>query len=122
MESFQKAYEFFKPDISGNIIPIISDTWLFYKPYIDQVFPAKSNLKQFANLFDIIDNYTSTDGFYDGWRVFHKMYEGTTEGLPDDTTLQRNFIAYINAGGHFGYGYGILLYDGEKKEIVRKHV
>lgn len=118
MESFQKAYEFFKANLSGDVIPIISYTWLLYQPYIDKVFPEKSNLKQFANLFDIIKNSSAGNVFHDGWRVFQKMYDGTTKGLPADNTLRRNFIEYINSGGDFGYGYGIILYDGKQKKII----
>ncbi|MBQ4259546.1 MAG: DUF5596 domain-containing protein [Lachnospiraceae bacterium] len=118
MESFQKAYEFFKPHYLGDIIPIISDTWLLYQPYIDKVFPEGSNLKRFAKLFDNIDNYIVDNDFYDSWRVFHRSYKDSTKDLPADTTLRRNFIEYINSGGDFGYGYGIILYDGKKKRIV----
>lgn len=118
MDSFQKAYEFFKPNLSGDIIPIVSDTWILYKPYIEQVYPKGSNLKQFAELFDVINCYQVGDDFPDAWRVFHQMYDGNTEKLPADTTLRRNFIKYINGGGDFGYGYGIILYDGKMKKII----
>ncbi len=118
IDSFQKAYDFFKSNISGDIIPIISHTWLLYKPYVDKVFPEKSNLKQFANMFDIINTTSVGNFFEDSWRVFNKMYEGTTKDLPADNTLRRNFIEYINSGGDFGYGYGIILYDGNKKKII----
>lgn len=118
MDSFQNAYEFFKHDILGDIIPIISHTWVLYKPYIDNVFPENSNLKQFANMFDIIDITSTGNVFDDGWRVFNKMYKGTTKDLPVDNTLRQNFVKYINSGGDFGYGYGIILYDGKQKKII----
>ena len=118
MESFQQAYEFFKSDLPGDVIPIICASWLLYQPFVDKVFPENSNLSKFAKLFDVIDNKSSGNEFHDGWRVFNKMYEGTTKDLPADNTLRRNFIEYINAGGDFGYGYGVILYDGNKKKIV----
>lgn len=118
MDSFQKAYEFFKTDISGDIIPIISHTWLLYKPYIDNVFPEKSNLRKFADMFDIIDTTSTGNVFDDSWRVFNVMYKGTTRELPADNTLRRNFLEYINSGGDFGYGYGIILYNGKEKKII----
>ena len=122
MGSFQMAYEFFKSDLSGDIIPIVCASWLLYEPYIDKVFPENSNLMQFAKLFDIIDSTGTGNAFHDGWRVFNKMYEGTTKDLPADNTLRRNYIDYINAGGDFGYGYGVILYDGKKKKIVNRAV
>ena len=118
LDSFQKAYEFFKPEISGDIIPIICQSWLLYKPYVENVFPKNSNIKQFTDMFDIIDATSAGNVFSDCWRVFNKMYEGTTEGLPVDNTLRRNFVEYINSGGDFGYGYGIILYDGKQKKII----
>lgn len=118
MDSFQKAYDFFKPHISGDIIPIICRSWLLYKPYNDNVFPENSNLKRFAGLFDITDVISSGNVFNDGWRVFDKMYEGTAKHLPSDNTLRRNFINYINSGGDFGCGYGIILYNGKTNKII----
>ena len=120
MDSFHQAYEFFKPNLSGDIIPIISITWLLYQPYIDKVFPENSNLLQFANMFDVVKSSSSGNAFYDGWRVFNKMYDGTTKDLPTDNTLRRNFIDYINNGGDFGCGYGIILYDGKNKKIINR--
>lgn len=120
IDSFQKAYEFFKTQLNGDIIPIISYTWLFYKPYLDKVFPKGSNLEKFINLFDIIDTKSDGQSFTDCWRVFNKMYEGTTCGLPTDNTLRRNFIKYIDEGGDFGEGYGVILYNGKTGEIINK--
>ena len=120
MESFQRAYDFFRPQLNGSVMPIVCDTWLFYEPYLDCVFPKGSNLEQFIKLFDIIHNTCTGDKFNDCWRVFDKMYEGNADNLPQDNTLRRNFVRYIKDGGDFGYGYGILLYDGEKREIISK--
>ncbi len=120
MDSFRKAYEFFKPQLEGDIIPIISYTWLFYKPYLDKVFLKGSNVEKFVNLFDIIDSKSDGNRFDDCWRVFNKMYDGTTRGLPSDNTLRRNFIKYIDDGGDFGGGYGVILYNGKTGEIINK--
>ena len=115
-----KAYEFFKPQLKEDIIPIISNTWLLYKPYIDNVYPEGSNLKKFAGLFDIIDEISRGNDFSDSWRVFGKMYNGSTKDFPSDNTLRRNFIKYINEKNEFGNGYGIILYDGKKKRIINR--
>lgn len=121
MDSFQKAYEFFKPQLRCNIIPIVTHTWLLYKPYMEHVFPKGSNLERFVKLFDVIESSSTGCQFNDCWRVFNKMYEGTTIGLPSDNTLRRNFIRYINDGGDFGGGYGVILYDGENRKIINTH-
>lgn len=118
MESMQMAYEFFKDRLECHVIPVFCQSWLLYERYINEVYPEGSNLKKFAGMFDLYDNQPSE--FADCWRVFGKMYEGSTEGLPTDTTLRRKFVEYINAGGTFGRGYGVILYDGEKKEIINR--
>lgn len=119
MDSFQKAYEFFKSDLKGSILPVWCQSWLLYEPYVNQVFPKGSNMWQFARLFDIYDLLERTE-FSDFWRVFGKNYEGTTKGLPTDNTLRRNFAEYIKKGGTFGYGSGVILYDGENRKIINK--
>lgn len=118
MDSFQKAYEFFKPQLRGNILPIVSHTWLFYKPYIGRVFPEGSNIERFVKLFDVIKSSSTGCRFNDCWRVFNKMYEGKTIGLPSDNTLRQNFIKYIDEGGDFGGGYGVILYNGKSRKII----
>ncbi len=119
LDSFQRAYEFFKRDLTGTVIPIVCSSYLFWPPYMEQVFPVNSNIRQFVSEFDILftRNYAT---FGDCWRIFNRHFDGTSKGLPTDNALQRNFVKYIDAGGDFGYGYGILLYDGEKKEILRR--
>jgi len=121
MDSFQRAYEFFKPHLKGTVMPMVCHTWLFYKPYLERgVFAEGTNIERFARLFDIIDTNSCGSDFEDCGDVFHQEYEGTTEGLPADTSLRRNFIRYIDEGGDFGQGYGVLFYDGEKREVIQR--
>ena len=121
MDSLQKAYEFFKKrgKIEGNVMRIFCASWLLYTPYVENIFPEGSNLHKFAEMFDVYLDSERED-FSDCWRIFGKKYEGTTEGLPSDTTLRRNFIKYINEGKSFGNGYGVILYDGEQRKIINK--
>lgn len=117
--SFKKAYEFFGGDkLKGGILPVLCQSWLLYPPYIEKVYDEDSNLKKFARMFDIVNQIDTGNEFSDCWRVFNKEYQGSTEGLPDDTRLRRNMIKYIDNYGFFGVGEGIILFDGEK--IVNK--
>ncbi len=118
MDSFQRAYEFFKQQLKGDIIPIVSNTWLLYQPYIEKVYSDGSNLKNFAEMFDVIDVKSSGNDFPDGWRIFGKLYNGNVDEMPADNTLRKNFINYIKNGGDFGTGYGVILYDGVTRKIV----
>ncbi len=64
-------------------------------------------------MFDILNQEDQGNQFSDCWRVFNKPYEGSSKGLPDDTSLRRNMINYIDNYGVFGIGDGIALFDGE---------
>ncbi len=122
MNSLDRAYKFFKKNfgLEGNILPVICSSWLLYPPYHGDVFSEGSNIYNFAKNFDIV-SWSETEEFLQCTLVFNKMYEGRDmKDLPSDTTLRRNFIRYFKEGKSFGSGYGILLYDGEKKEIINK--
>ncbi len=117
--SFKKAYEFFGgAKLKSGILPIHCQSWLIYPPYIEKVYDENSNLKKFGQMFDIIKQIDKGNEFGDCWHVFNKPYTGTSEGLPDDNSLRRNMIKYIDNYGVFGLGEGIILFDGEK--IVNK--
>lgn len=119
LDSLQQAYEFLKKDLKTNILPVVCNSWLLFPPYVEQVFPEGSNLKAFAGLFDIIQTIPR-ETFEDGWRVFGAAHDRPPECLPADTTLRRNMIRHIQNGGTFGFGYGVLLYDGERRTIINR--
>ena len=118
MDSFHQAYEFFKDELNGSIIPIVCHSYLFWPPYLEKVFAPESNTAGFVKEFEVLftGNYET---FGDCWRIFGRRFEGTTHNLPCENSLQRSYIKYIDEGGAFGHGYGVLLYDGEKREIVK---
>ncbi len=120
MESLQKAYEFFKSQLQGDILPVICTSWLLYPPYIEHVLPKGSNMEKFSKLFHIIGQYETGRKFSESERVFGTHFKESTEGFPCDNSLRRNMIEYMNSGNQSGHGIGIILYDGRKKEIVRK--
>lgn len=119
MDSLQRAYAFLKKDLRGSILPVVCSSWLLFPPYVERVFGESSNMKAFARMFDILD-VKKTEDFEDGWRIFGPAYQGGAEGLPEDNSLRRSMARYIKEGGEFGYGYGVLLYDGEKRKIVNR--
>ena len=118
-DSLQRAYEFLKKNLRSSILPVVCNSWMLFPPYVEKAFGAGSNLKAFANMFDVID-VTTKETFEDGWRIFGAGYTGKIDNLPKDTSLRRNMIRYIEDGGSFGYGYGVLLYDGEKKRFLNR--
>ena len=96
---------------------IICNSWLLFNENIN-IFDEKSNLRDFMNDFDNVQNTVCENAFPDSWRVFYRDYEGSTDGFPMDTSLQRNIAKYLAKGKKIGFGYGVLIFDGEN--IVNK--
>ncbi|WP_281531995.1 acyltransferase domain-containing protein [Anaerocolumna aminovalerica] len=108
MESYHKAYEFYKKDFAGRPIPVVCSSWLLY-PELKDILPAHSNIRGFMNDFSYIHAYT--DEFHDAWRIFGKDANKLPKDLPRDTSLQKIFAEYLEKGRKPGKGYGILLLD-----------
>ena len=90
---------------------IICNSWLLYPPHYE-VYPENSNLRKFADLFDITVSWESENN-PEAWRVFNTV-SSDYENLPEDTTLQRRFKKYLIEGNKMGNGFGVILFDGEK--------
>ena len=108
-ESIRMAYEFFGPNCGDRLI-LTCDSWLLY-PETCNLYPENSNMRKFYEVFEIFNPRENPED-YDLWRIF---YTNTKDykSLPRDTSLQRIFYDHLNAGGHFGYGYGIIDYKPE---------
>ena len=111
LASYCAAHDFYGYK-KGEPIVLFCRTWLLYEGYRG-VYPAGSNLMDFMDDFDLIWN-KELDTFDDAWRIFNQHYHGNLSALPHDTTLQRNFVDYINQGGKFGIGAGVIVCDGER--------
>jgi hypothetical protein len=109
-DSFKRAYKFF--GVKG-IMPIFFSSWLIYPPH-GELFADGSNLKNFYNLFDILDAYEYATNA-EMWRIFYVTYSPETDldALPEDTSLQRSFKQFLKNGGKMGGGRGMILFDGE---------
>ncbi len=120
MESFKMLYNFFKNDLKDGKLVIICESWLLYQPMV-RVYEENSNMRKFAEMFDIIENIDPEKNLYSNLRrVYGVVYEGpeTLKNLPEDTTLRRNMKRYFEKGGIMGFGVGVILFDGEK--IINK--
>ena len=115
-ESYKKAFEFFGKK-KGEYIVLACESWLLYEPN-REIYPEGSNLMGFLNDFDVLRSFEHTQVFKDAWRIFDRDFDGDTSVLPRETTLQKNFIKWLDAGNKVGAGYGIIIFDGEK--IVNK--
>lgn len=108
-ESFKMAYDFFK--ISGPMV-IVCSSWLLYPRFYEEVFKKGSNLSKFYELFDVVES-KERPITADAWRVFGTL-ETDLDKLPQETTLQRNLLAFLKAGNSMGGGYGVLVRNFEE--------
>lgn len=116
MDSYARAYEFFRCREKGEPLILVCYSWLLYKEH-EKILPASSNILDFMHDFDIIYS-ESTENFDDCWRVFGRYHDLPVQQLPTDTSLRKAIAAHLSAGGKMGYGKGVIVFDGEK--IINK--
>lgn len=112
MDSYRRAYEFFKDELDGRPLVCLCHSWLLYPEY-KKILSPSSNIVAFQEDFDIV-RQDDRETFGDAWRLFGADYQKPTEELPEKTSMQRAFKKHLLAGGTTGEGLGILIFDGEK--------
>lgn len=112
MESFRQAYKYFRPMFDNDKIPFVCYSWLLYREHYE-FLPEKSRIRDFMDFFDI-EFSKQSPVFGDCWRIFNRKYEGSLEGFPNETSLQRAYLDWYAKGGVAGCGEGVFIFDGEK--------
>ena len=107
LDSYRQAVQYF-----GKPLVCVCISWLLYQGY-EPLFPEKTNVGDFRREFYML-SYKTKDVFEDGWRVFGSAWDGPMEELPENSSMQKAFKAYLLAGGSLGSGTGVLIFDGEK--------
>lgn len=106
LDSLRQAYSYFKNPV------FICESWLLYPPQYDFLKP-ESNIIKFMNHYDIVYVKELTNR-QDMWRVFGMRESYDPKELPRDTSLQRGYAEHLEKTGVNGWGYGVLIFDGEK--------
>lgn len=101
-DSFRRAYEFF----GREELVVMCKSWLLYPPHV-ALFPEGSNLKKFAALFRVTEQHTR--GMRDFPRIFGDADPNDLAHLPEETSLQRTFAAWLREGNEMGTGWGFLV-------------
>ncbi|MBQ7935422.1 MAG: DUF5596 domain-containing protein [Clostridia bacterium] len=112
MESFKKAYAFYRSQLKDGILPVHLHSWLIYPGHYE-VYSEGSNLRKFYDLFDVLEPVEKPENPY-LWRVFGVETCEDYTALPEKTSLQRRFKEYLLSGKCMGSARGMLLFDGEK--------
>ncbi len=113
LASYKMAYEFFPEYRINGLLPICAGSWLLHKGVFDSVKKG-TNVDKFINDYEVITAWDTPD-FPDCWRLFDMGYTGNPDDLPSDGSLRRGIVEYLRQGGVMGEGYGILIFDGEKR-------
>lgn len=112
LNSFKKAYRFFRDEFSGQPVLFRCGSWLLY-PENRKILPLESNVIKFMEFWKIYKSREEWD-FPDLWRIFGVEYPIDLKKLPRETTMQKAFYDWFIAGGVMGAGAGIMAYDGKK--------
>lgn len=111
LDSFKQAYKFYG---YTEPMPVAAASWLLYPPICEEVFKPGSNLKNFYDLFDVVEQYEDPAN-HNFWRIFNMEYEeGILDRVPTDNSLRRGLYEFMKPGRHMGVGRCMLLFDGEK--------
>lgn len=113
LDSYRKAYKFFGQ--TGNAV-FVCDSWLLYPGHKEFLDP-KSNILGFMSDFDVTSyrDKNSSEGFGDSWRIFGFLDSYAPETLPRNTGLQKAYAKRFEENGKVGAGFGIFIFDGEKR-------
>lgn len=111
MDSYKRAYEYFKDELDGKPIVFACHSWLLYPEY-GKILKQGSNIASFQKDFDIVE--FESGEFEDAWRLYGADHDKPTAELPERTSMQRAFKKHLLAGGTTGEGKGVIIFDGEK--------
>lgn len=111
LDSYKKAYAFFKDRFKDGKAIFCCNSWLLY-PDNQNILPENSNVSDFLRDFEPLD-ITRTYDFGDGWRVFGSDAHKPVAELPRNTSMQRAFAEWFEQGKKPGHAYCILIFDGE---------
>lgn len=111
MDSYKRAYEYFKAELDGKPIVFACHSWLLYPEY-GKILKQGSNIASFQKDFDIVE--FESGEFEDAWRLYGADHDKPTAELPERTSMQRAFKKHLLAGGTTGEGKGVIIFDGEK--------
>lgn len=102
--SYRQAAAFFADAFPGDTVAFYCWSWMLFAPHKAFLKPDCGVIK-FMNEYDI---YHTGEEDGDLWRIFNRTYENDPDVLPEDTSMQRAYKAWLKAGNHAGYGEGIF--------------
>ena len=113
-DSFRRAENFFRDRIPGDTLAFFCHSWLLYPPH-REMLPADGGICTFMDFFTIYASEESPDR-HDLWRIFDTPETQDLSKFPRQTSLQRAYLARLEAGLPVGEGRGVRFVP--KSEIL----
>lgn len=111
LDAYRQAIEFYNSEFEGQPMVFVCHSWLLSRE-VPPMLKEGSNLKGFIKDFHIAEYETCEKGDYpDAWRLFDMDYTGNIDDYPEDSSLRRNYKAYLKSGGQMGAGLGFFFAD-----------
>ena len=112
LDSYKKAWEFFRREGGGGPLVCLCHSWLLY-PQNREILAPGSHIVDFARDFDLV-GWEESGAFSDSWRVFGAAASHPVSQWPEDTSMRRGFKNWLLSGKKTGEGWGVLVFDREK--------
>ena len=108
--SYKRAAEFFSKRYNLDKIIFGCNSWLL-APENEQILPETSNILKFMRDYTILETVPETTQVV-VWRFFYlDEVPDDFSTLPDDTSLKRAFIKWLESGNSYSNGFGIIIFD-----------
>lgn len=117
LDSYHRAYLFYRDKLGGKNPVFCCDSWLL-NPENKKVLGEQSNISSFVDDFKIINQYVYPDK-RNLWRIFGGAAELPPDKLPRDTSLRRKIADWLEEGNRLGGGKGLFVYDPVNKKIMK---
>ena len=109
-DACRQAADFFADAFAEHPMAFFCESWLTFSK-MDDLLPAKSNIRSFKERFEIIHDHLYDKGDYrEMWRLFDMDYTGDLNDFPGDSSLRRAYKQYLLNGGQVGEGYGVFFW------------
>lgn len=110
ISSYKRAAEFFKDYFVDKPIIFGCRSWILSSNNY-KILPETSNVLSFMKDYTILEE-KKDDNNSNLWRIFGTFsLPSNPENLPQDTSLRRAFVKWLNNGNTIDEAFGILMYE-----------
>lgn len=108
--SLAEAAAFYAPHFPNGQVIFVCHSWLLFPGHLEML-PENSGIRQFMEEFTVFDSFDDPQG-RDLWRIFYREDVTDPDALPQETSLQRAYVKWLQDGKAVGGGAGIRIIQG----------